>query len=91
VTVQAALAVLFVAVLVLAGVVSGVVLLIRSGCPGLRVLGWTLAVLVTLFGALIVLTQGSAVGIYDPDPLYFRDDKLPDGGLELAVGPQPSV
>ena len=77
------------AVLVLVAIVAGVVLLIRSGCPGLRVLGWTLAVLMALFGGLVVLTQGSAVGIYDP--LYFRDDKLPDGGLELAGRPSPSV
>jgi hypothetical protein len=90
VTVQVVQALLVVALIPLA-VVAGVVL-IRSACPPLRVLGWTLAAFVVLFGGLIVLTQGSGGGIYD-DRFYFRDDrddKLPDGGLELAMVLPPS-
>jgi hypothetical protein len=75
--------------LVLAAIVAGVVLLIRSGCSGLRILGWTLVVVVVLFGGLIMLTQGSPSGINDD--LFFPHDKFPDGGLELAVRPPPSV
>jgi ABC-type branched-subunit amino acid transport system permease subunit len=85
-TVQNALA-----LLVLAAIVAGVVLLIRSGWPRLRMLGWTLVVVMLLFGGLIVLlTQGSPSGL-NPDWFYPPQDKVPDGGLELAVRPPPSV
>jgi hypothetical protein len=77
VTVQAGLAFLG-----LAGLVVSVVLLIRSACPGLRVLGWTLAVAMLLFGGLIVLTQGSQSG-FAPD-FFVPQDKFPDGGLEVG-------
>jgi hypothetical protein len=85
VTVQNALA-----PVVLAAIVAGAVLLIRSGWPGLRMLGWALVVVMVLFGGLMVLTQGSPSGI-NPDLFYPPQDKFPDGGLELAVRRPPSV
>jgi hypothetical protein len=77
VTVQVGLA-----LLALAGLVVGVALLIRSACPGLRVLGWTMAVVLLLFGGLIVLTQGSHRS-FAPDH-FMPQDKFPDGGLEVG-------
>jgi hypothetical protein len=70
------------AFLILTGFVIGVVLLIRSACPGLRVLGWTMAVVILLFGGLIVLTQGSHRS-FAPDH-FMPQDKFPDGGLEVG-------
>ena len=43
----------------LAMTVGATVWLVRSRWLALRLLGWALAVMVTLFGGLIVLTQGS--------------------------------
>jgi hypothetical protein len=70
-------------VLVLAGVAAGIFLLIRSPAWGLRALGWTLTVVVMLFGGLILLTQGSAVGPSDY-PFFGPQDKFPNGGLEVG-------
>jgi hypothetical protein len=64
-----------------------------SASKRIRLLGWTLAAFLVLFGGLIVLTQGSGGVIYD-DRFYFRDDKndrFPDGGLELAVVPGDGI
>jgi hypothetical protein len=44
-------------------------------------------VLVVLFAALVVLTQGLALPIYDPG-FDVPQDKWPDGGFELAVRPK---
>ena len=69
--------------LVLAGIVVGTLRLIRSRSPALRFIGWTLAVGMSLFVSLIVLTQGS--GFWGPGDYPFAPpDTFPDGGLEVA-------
>jgi hypothetical protein len=73
------------ALCVLAGIMAGTVWLVRHPRWGLRALGWMLALIVVLFGGLIVLTQGSALGPGD----YFGgpQDKFPNGGLEVGYSP----
>ena len=77
---------LLLAVATLAGLVVGPVLLIRSGCPGLRAMGWALALIVVLFGGLILLTQGSAIAPGDY-PFAGPQETFPNGGLEVGQGP----
>jgi hypothetical protein len=71
--------------LILAATVGGTVWLVRSRWLAFRVLGWALAVMLALFGGLIMLTLDSPI-IIDPD-LFAPQDKWPDGGLEVAVRP----
>ena len=77
---------LLLAGMTLVGLVVGAVLLIKSRHPGVRAMGWALALVVVLFGGLIVLTQGSAIGPGDY-PFFGPQDTFPNGGLEVGQGP----
>ena len=65
------------------GLVIGPVLLIRSACPALRLMGWLLGGVLVLCVGLAVFTQ-AAPNRFSPDYFDSTREKFPDGGLEVG-------